>query len=45
MWVLLLGGTAVSVSGFVLGLRYIGRLFRRKRRGHQGCQPSLAGYM
>ena len=33
MWVLLLGGTAVSVSGFVLGLRYIGRLFRRKRRG------------
>ena len=32
MWALLLGGTAVSVSGFVLGLRYIGRLFRRRRR-------------
>lgn len=30
MWVLLLGGTAVSVSGFVLGLRYLSRLFRRR---------------
>ena len=30
MWVLLLGGTVVSISGFVLGLRYLGRLFRRR---------------
>lgn len=30
MWVLLIGGTVVSLTGFVLGLRYLKRLFRRR---------------
>lgn len=32
LWTLLIGGTVVSFTGFVLGIRYIGRLFRRKRK-------------
>ncbi len=32
MWVLLLGGAFVSLTGVVLGVKYVIRLFRRKRR-------------
>lgn len=32
LWLLLLGGTAVSLSGVVLGLRYVERKCRRKRK-------------
>lgn len=32
MWMLLLGGTAVSVTGVVLGCRYLRRKFRMKKR-------------
>lgn len=32
LWVLLLGGTVVSLSGVVLGVRYIGRKCRKKRK-------------
>lgn len=31
MWILLLGGSVVSVSGVVLGVNYVGRLCRRKK--------------
>ena len=31
LWVLLLGGTAVSLSGIVLGVRYIGRKCRKRK--------------
>lgn len=32
LWVLLLGGSVVSLSGVVLGVRYIGRKCRKKRK-------------
>lgn len=32
LWILLLGGTAVSLTGFVLGIRYIIRLCKRIKR-------------
>ena len=36
MWMLLLGGAFVSLSGVVLGVKYIVRLFRRKARRTAG---------
>lgn len=32
LWALLFGGTIVSLTGFILGIKYIGRLFRRRRK-------------
>lgn len=32
LWILLIGGTVVSFTGVVLGIKYIKRLFTRKRR-------------
>lgn len=34
LWVLLLGGTAVSVTGIVLGVNYLCRLGRRRNKKH-----------
>ena len=31
LWILLLGGTAVSFTGVVLGVKYVGRLMRRRK--------------
>ncbi len=32
LWTLLVGGTIVSFTGFILGIKYIGRLFHRRRK-------------